>query len=118
MFRAAVIAAALSLAVGVRAEETPARDPMQPFDGAAAAGAAQAASAPRFALTGVLISPTRRVALVNGKPCTLGGTVDGAEIVAIEPAAVRLRERGVEFVISLGQPQSGRPPTAQGETVP
>ena len=118
MFKAAIIAGALLLAVSVRAEEKPARDPMQPFDSAAAARVDQAASAPRFVLTGVLISPTRRVALVNGRPYTPGDAVDGAEIVAIEPAAVRLREHGVEFVISLGQPQSGRPPTAQGETVP
>jgi hypothetical protein len=118
VFRAAVIAAAMLLAVGVCAEETPARDPMQPFGSAVAAAAAQAASAPRFVLTGVLISPTRRVALVNGRPYTPGDTIDGAEVVAVEPAAVRFREHGVEFVISLGQPRSGRPPTAQGETVP
>jgi hypothetical protein len=113
------LSALLAVAGAVCAEETPVRDPMRPFGNvAAAAGAAVAASAPRFALTVVLIAPTRRVAIVNGKPYAQGETVDGAEIVAIEQDAVRLREHGAELVISLGRPSNGRPPIVQGETVP
>lgn len=118
MSRAAVIAAALLLAVGARAEETAVRDPMRPFGSVAAAGAAHATRGPRFALTGVLISPTRRIAIVNGKAYMPGEWIDGAEIVAIEPAAVRLREAGTELVVSLGQPQPERPSTVQGEVAP
>jgi hypothetical protein len=111
--------AAASLAAVARAEDTPpARDPMRPFGAVAAAGAAVAASAPRFALTAVLIAPTRRIAIVNGKPYTQGATIDGAELVAIEHEVVRLRENGTELVIHLGRPSNGRPQSAQGETLP
>jgi hypothetical protein len=109
----------LAIAGVARAEELPVRDPMRPFGSAAAgAGGAVAVSAPRFALTAVLIAPTRRVAIVNGKPYTQGEAVDGAEIVAIDHDAVRLRERGTELVISLGRPSDGRLRIVQGETPP
>ena len=124
MFKAAAVLGALVVvAVAVArvagAEDAPVRDPMRPFGSAAAtAGSAPAASAPRFALTAVLIAPTRRVAIVNGKPYQQGESVDGAEIVAIEQGAVRMRERGTELVVSLGRPGNGRPQSVQGETVP
>jgi hypothetical protein len=116
---ALALLAAASLAAVARAEDTPpARDPMRPFGAVAAAGVASAASAPRFALTAVLIAPTRRVAIVNGKPYALGASVDGAQIVAIEHEAVRLRENGTELVIHLGRPSNGQPQSVQGETLP
>ena len=119
MSRPAVIAVVLLVAAVARAEEIPpVRDPMRPFGSVAAAGAAVAASTPRFALTAVLIAPTRRVAILNGKPRVHGDVVDGAEIVAIERDAVRLREQGAELVIHLGRPSNGRPQSVQGETVP
>jgi hypothetical protein len=104
----------------VAADEPPVRDPLRPYGSAAgASGSATArAAGPRFELTGVLISTARRVAIVNGKPYVQGESVDGAEIVAIESNAVRLRERGAELVVSLGRPAQDRPPITQGETVP
>ncbi len=114
---ALVVSALLAVAGAVRADEAPVRDPMRPFGRASSAGAAVAA-VPRFALTAVLIAPTRRIAIVNGEPYSQGETVDGAEIVAIEPGAVRFREHGAELVVLLGRPSNGRPQTAQGETVP
>jgi hypothetical protein len=93
VFKPARIAASLLLtAATVMAEEPPLRDPMRPFTSGAVTGAAAAAAVPRFVLTAVLIAPTRRVAIVNGKPYGLGDAVDGAEIVAIELGSVRLRE--------------------------
>ena len=122
MFRATIlfvaVAAAACVAGAVASQEPAVRDPMRPFGGAAAAGGAVvAASGPRFALTGVVIAPSRRVALINGKPQTEGDVVDGAELVAIEPRAVRFRENGTELVISLGR-SATRPPIVQGDTVP
>jgi hypothetical protein len=103
--KAAAIACVLVLAAGaVSAEEPPVRDPMRPYGRAAATAVAAAVNAPRFALTAVLIAPTRRVAIVNGKSYQQGDVVDGATIIAIEPAAVRLREHDAELVISLGRP--------------
>lgn len=116
MFRRAVSLALLLLAASAAADETPVRDPMRPFD-AAAPGAA-AAARPRFELTAVLISSARRVAVVNGKPYGQGATVDGAEIVAIEPGVVRLRENGVEHEVFLGRTASGRPSVTQGGNGP
>jgi hypothetical protein len=74
---------------------------MRPLGAGGQTGAVVARA--RFVLTAVLISSERRVAIVNGKPYQLGARVDGAEIVAIEPQAVRLREHGSEHVISLGR---------------
>ena len=108
------------LAGGVAAaEELPVRDPMRPFSVAiATGGGAQAATGPRFKLTGVVLAPERRVAVVNGKAYLLGDKVAGAKIVAIEPNAVRLDDSGRELVIHLGRIGNARPTNVQGETVP
>jgi hypothetical protein len=114
-----LIGVLLTIAGLAGADEPPVRDPMRPFGGAGAAagGAAAVAGRPRFALTGVLIAPSRRVAILNGKPYTPGAVVDGAEIVAIEPGAVRLREQGAEVVISLALRDQAQPQLV-GDTAP
>ncbi len=117
MSNAPLFAALLALAGLARADEPPVRDPMRPFGSvtAAASAAAAVAGAPRFALTGVLIAPSRRVAILNGKPYTAGAIVDGAEIVSIEPGVVRLRERGTDLVIALALRAK---PQLVGEPIP
>jgi hypothetical protein len=103
---------------GLARAQEPVRDPMRPFGNTAAAGggAPAAVGGPRFALTGVLIAPSRRVAFLNGKPYVQGAVVDGAEIVAIEPGLVRLREQGADLVLSLA-PRDRAQPQPPGETV-
>ena len=125
MSKGAALAAGLLFAIGAvgasgvsGAEEKPERDPMRPFGAVSVNGAVPSASGPRFAVTSVLIAPTRRVAVINGKPLQLGDVVDGAEIVAIEPGIVRLREHGTELVLSLVRRASVRAPIVQGDTVP
>ena len=66
---------------------------------AAGIGLAEAAT---YRLSGVLISPSGRAALVNGKLGREGDWVDGAEIVAINEAGVRLRSDAGEFTVYLG----------------
>jgi hypothetical protein len=111
----ALIVAGLLVAAGVaRASDAPVHDPMQPYRFVGGPGGA---GAPRFALTAVLISPTRRVAIVNGKPYESGETVNGAEIFRIDPDAVHLREHGNELVVPLGHAAAAGKPS-QGETVP
>lgn len=119
MSKAATLAAALLLlAAATRAQDVPPpRDPMQPF-GRGVAGVGSVAAAPRFALTAVLISSARRVAIVNGKPYQHGEIVDGAEVVRIEPNAVLLRQHGADFVVPLGRPGTGRHSVSEGETAP
>ena len=63
-------------------------DPTRPFQ---ARGTRSQSVAPSFELTAILISGTRRVAIINGKPCRAGDTVDGAELLSIESGSVELR---------------------------
>ena len=112
---ALIVVGVLVAASAAPAADAPVRDPMQPFRFAAGPGGG--AAAPRFALTAVLISPTRRVAIVNGKPYERGESVDGAEIVRIDPDAVHLREHGNELVVPLGHATAAGKPS-QGETAP
>jgi len=115
--RCALIVGGLLVAAAVaRAEDAPVRDPMQPYRFVAGSGSAGGVVTPRFALTAVLISPTRRVAIVNGKPYERGESIGGAEIVRIDPDAVHLREHGNELVVPLGHAAVGKP--SQGETAP
>ncbi len=111
---ALIVAGTLIVAGGAHAEDALVRDPMQPYRYAAGPGGGVA---PRFSLTAVLISPTRRVAIVNGKPYERGESVNGAEIVRIDPDAVHLREHGNELVVSLGHAGAAAKPS-QGETPP
>ena len=113
--RCALILAGVLVAPGVAlAADAPVRDPMQPYRYVAGPGGGVA---PRFALTAVLISPLRRVAIVNGKPYVSGETVNGAEIVRIDPDAVHLREHGNELVVPLGH-AAAADKLSQGETPP
>jgi hypothetical protein len=93
------------------------RDPMQPYRPAAGAAAGGAGAAYRFNLTGVLISPSRRVAIVNGRPQQIGDRVDGAVIVSIEPETVHLQQGSDELLIHLGRPGNGERPT-EGASAP
>jgi len=119
VFRAALAAALLLASVAVAADdELPVRDPMRPFGRDGGGSGAAAAPAPRFTLTGVLISPSRRVAIVNGRPHVLGDTVAGAEIVAIERHAIRVKDAGVEHEIPIRTAAKRAQPVTQGDTVP
>jgi hypothetical protein len=111
--RCAQIVLCMLAAGGARAADAPVHDPMQPYR--FVADPAGSVAVPRFALTAVLISPTRRVAIVNGKPYERGETVNGAEIVRIEPEAVHLLEHGNELVLPLGHTAAAAKPS-QGET--
>lgn len=115
--RSALFVAAVLVACRVAAaEELPLRDPMQPYRFVAGPGGV--AGAPRFALTAVLISPARRVAIVNGRPYERGETVNGAEIVRIDADAIHLREHGAEIVVPLGRADAAGQPRSRGETAP
>jgi hypothetical protein len=75
------------------------RDPMRPY---APPAAAESASEPvHYRLSSVLVSPHRRVAVINGRICRVGDRVSGAEVLAIERAWVRLRVGGKELIVAL-----------------
>ena len=111
---ALIVASTLVVVGATHADEVLVRDPMQPYRFVVGPGGIGSV-APRFALTAVLISPTRRVAIVNGKPYERGESVSGAEIIRIDADAVHLREHGNELIVPLGHAAAvGR--TSQGET--
>jgi hypothetical protein len=90
----------LAATAAVLAAEAPVRDPMQPF-AAVAGDAAVARGEAGYALTAVLISSARRVAVLNGRLYREGDRIDGAEIARIEPSAVHLKQGDRETVVKL-----------------
>jgi MSHA biogenesis protein MshK len=96
--RLTICAAALLLVaaspVGRAAHAQALSDPMRPPSAQAAAGIA----APGMAssrLQSVLISPSRKLAVIDGNTVPLGGTVQGATLVAIRESEVVL-QKGTE----------------------
>jgi len=68
-------------------------------------------------LTSTLISPQRRIAVMNGQSVKPGDIVDGVTVLEIALATVRLRDTQGEFSVTM-QPAavktpSGRTPTPQ-----
>jgi len=78
-------------------------DPTRPADYKKQSEAPQAAAvvAEKWALTSVLISPQRRVAIVNGRAVQEGDTVGSSRIVQIRTSEVLLQRDGKQIVVSL-----------------
>ncbi len=66
------------------------RDPTRP-PGASSRAVRGAAAQPGWTLQSVLISPERRYAIINGEVVPVGGTVAGAELIAIAEERATLR---------------------------
>jgi len=78
----------------------PLRDPLRPFTAALESG--PSGTAPRrLELQAVVVSPQRRIAVINDELRREGDHVDGALIVQIENRSVRLRRAGEDFVLWL-----------------
>ena len=105
----------IALGGAARAAEPAVHDPTQPYRAVPGEGRASGAPAPRFKLTAVLISPTRRVAIINGKPLQEGQRVAGAQLVKIDGRSVRLRDGAHDFVIQLGEARESAP-AAEGDS--
>lgn len=97
----ALALAVLVVAAGAaaRAADAPLKDPMQPYQ--PVPSDAQGAVEQPFRLTGVLVSDTRRVAVINGKRLGVGERIDGAEVTRIDPKRVELRRGGEPLVLRL-----------------
>lgn len=113
---AAVLLATPALAGAVLAQGM-LTDPTRPPTVAPAAGAAEAAGgssrvAPR--LQSVLISPHRRLAVIDGRTVALGGSVGGATLVQVAETHVTLRTGGETQVLEL-HPGAGRKPATPRE---
>ena len=103
MFRRAVTVATVTLGCAIAgAQEL--RDPMRPF----LPGVSQPASVEqRFRLSATLVSDVRRVAVINGQPTSVGGSVDGAEVLAVDVSSVQLRVGSRTFRVPLSRRDSG-----------
>jgi hypothetical protein len=64
-------------------------------------GGKTAATGIHFSLSSVRISSTRRSAIVNNRSVEAGDVVNGAKVVAIYPAAVKLKKQGKIFTVRL-----------------
>jgi MSHA biogenesis protein MshK len=80
---------------------------------AGVAGSAQATAAPPR-LQSVLLSPHRRVAVIDGRTVELGGEVGGAMLVQIAETHVTLRS-GSELKILELQPRAVRMSPVRGD---
>ena len=76
-------------------------DPTQPPGVQLSGKNAGIKSAPRWVLSSTLIAPARRLATINGKTVGVGDQINGARVLAIEPARVALRKSGKQFVVTL-----------------
>ena len=102
MFRCPSICLLLVLAGATSAaeDEAPLRDPMRPFE----PGPQTYDTAPaiqRMALTGILVSENRRIAVIDKQLYRVGDRVDGAEIIRIDPGSIRIRRGADEQQITL-----------------
>lgn len=101
MYRTIVLAGLLlGATAGSFAQEQPLGDPMRPYRADNGAGT-EKASPRRLRLSGVLVSTTRRIAVINGSLYREGDEVQGARITRIEPESVRLRRGDEELVVPL-----------------
>lgn len=75
------------------------RDPTRPY----LPEARELAARPGYTLNAVIVSAERRVAIVNGQRVGVGGTVDGATVVAIEKTELILEKDGKRISIGLNK---------------
>jgi len=68
---------------------------------AGGAGEPDGAALPPLHLSGVLWDKTEPLAILNGRPLTVGGEIDGARVVKIGLDDVRVDYRGREYTLSV-----------------
>ena len=108
---AATAALALSAGGAAQALTDPTRPPLE-LMGAAAAGAA-AGAVPRTPLQSILLSSTRKGAIINGQYVPLGGNYGKAKLVAITATEVTLKsDQGLEMLQLY--PSTGKTAAASG----
>lgn len=97
MFRLAGLLC-LWLLVAVSAVSAEVQDPMRPPRTHTASPTAPASV---WELHSTMVSPEQRSAVINGRAVAVGDWIQGAQVVAIEPAWVRLRGDKGSFVVRL-----------------
>ena len=91
---------AVAAATTTVAQEPRVQDPMRPPAPPRSEGAAGSPVA-GLSLTAVLVSASRRIAIVNGQIYREGDSVNGEEIVAIEPGSILIRRGGTDVRVRV-----------------
>ena len=119
MRAASILLAVVSIVVASTSVAQALRDPTRP-PAAAGKGSAGKVEHSGFILQSVLISPERRYAIINDEVVPVGGSVAGAELIAIAEERVTLRTReGLRVlhlfpeVTRLGAPYASQDTTAR-----
>jgi len=97
------LGAALALCAPLAAAQA-LRDPTRPpinFGRTGEGGTVSRSRDAEWVLQSVLLSPERRYAIINGEVLALGGSVAGAELVAIREGEVTLRAGGTLRTVRL-----------------
>lgn len=89
---AALLLACAASSAGQAARAQALSDPMRPPQISAAELPLASAQGPASRLQSVLISPARRLAVIDGRVVALGGQVGGATVVAISETEVVLKK--------------------------
>lgn len=89
----------VALTSGIARAEEPLRDPTRPYTAAERVRTA----APRFVVNAIIVSPERRVAIVNGRRVAVGGSIGGATVVAIERDQLILDLGGKRITAALNE---------------
>ncbi|MDX1444482.1 MAG: general secretion pathway protein GspB [Gammaproteobacteria bacterium] len=89
-------------ATAVQAADNDIRDPMQPtwLRGGTQVNP-ERSPRQRFSVDTIVVSPERRVAIINGRSVGVGEWVNGARVTKIDPDTVTLELDGVRFTIAL-----------------
>jgi hypothetical protein len=80
------------------------RDPTRPY----VPHALGISDAPRYAVNAIIVSSKRRVAIVNGRRVGVGGSVEGATVIAIEKDHLILEKDGERITAGLNERPSRR----------
>jgi MSHA biogenesis protein MshK len=99
----------LLLAAPLRAAELV--DPTRPP--ASHSGAAEPAPAEGWQLTSILVSPERRVAVIDGRRLRVGDRLGDAEVVEIRLTGVRLRNARGVLELPLQPSRMGKRPVTE-----
>ena len=93
------VTTALLLGVVTTANAEPDRDPTRPYSQESIASPGSRSTA--FNVSAILVSETRRVAIVNGRRVIEGDSINGAVVVEINKDALRLNLNGKELTMRL-----------------
>ena len=103
------LAIVLTALLALPAAATPLRDPTQPPAAHRPATKKAARKAPRWVLSSTLVSGQRRTAVINDRVVGVGERINGARVVEIQPAKVRLRRQGRDITLVLLKQNIKRP---------